>query len=73
LRVDSEVALTFASIALRSKDQETTARTTRVARKAYDTIVKFRRGIALSAADKSKLDGNLRRLRKELQSLGEGV
>jgi len=71
LQIDSEVALTFASIALGARDQETRTHTTQTARKAYDTIMRLREGTYLTDAATVKLEANLRRLKSELQSLGQ--
>jgi len=71
LQVDSEVALTFAGIALRTSDEQKRRSSTQTARKAYDTIMRLRRGVELSVAENNKLNANLQRLKAELQSLGE--
>jgi len=71
LRIDSEVRLTFSSIALLATDRETRRRTTNAARKAYDTIARLRGQIVLTDAEEATLDRNLLRLKGELQSLGQ--
>jgi hypothetical protein len=71
LQIDSEIALTFSSIALRASDQDTRIRTTKTARRAYDTILWLREDTYLTDAASDKLDANMRRLRNELQSLGQ--
>lgn len=71
LQVDSDVALTFSDLALRAKDEGTKRHTTGVARKAYDSIMRLKRGIHLSHAERYQLDANLRRLKSKLQILGE--
>lgn len=71
LQIDSEVGLTFSGIALTAKDEEKRGRATRVARKAYDTIMRLRKGIKLTDAQRDRLDANLLRLREMLQGLGE--
>jgi hypothetical protein len=69
LQIDSEIALTFASIALGASNQEKRRRTTQSARKAYDTIMRLREDTDLDDAGREKLDANLQRLKRELQSL----
>jgi hypothetical protein len=71
LRIDSEVGLTFSGIALGATDKETRKRTTQIARRAYDTILRLRDRVVLTEAEELKLDRNLLRLRGELQSLGQ--
>ena len=71
LQIDSEIALTFSAIALRATNQEQKRRTIRTARKAYDTITQLRESTDLSASDSDKLEANLRRLKTELESLGQ--
>lgn len=71
LRVDSEIALTFAALALHTTDEEKRRRTTQVARKAYDSIMRLRKCIDLSEAERQRLDANLQRLKSELLQLGE--
>jgi len=73
LQIDSEIALTFCSLALGANDEEKRRRTTQSARKAYDTIMRLRKGIKLTDAQKGKLDANLQRLKSELRRLGEGL
>ncbi|HEX6802564.1 MAG TPA: hypothetical protein VF133_02710 [Terriglobales bacterium] len=71
LQIDCEIALTFASVALGTTDQEKRRRTSQTARKAYDTIMRLRKDIALSDAEAGKLEANLQRLKSELRSLGQ--
>lgn len=71
LRVDSHVALTFSGMALAASDPEKRKRTARIAREAYDTIMRLRTRIALSTAQRNDLDANLERLKRELQSIGQ--
>jgi hypothetical protein len=70
LQIDSEIAVTFANIALHTDDPQKRRRTANVARKAYDTITRFSQNTDLSDLQKNKLVANLRRLRHELQILG---
>lgn len=71
LQIDSEIALTFSGMALGASDKEKRRRTTKTARRAYDTIMRLRKGIALTDAQTEKLDANVQRLKSELQRLGE--
>jgi hypothetical protein len=71
LQLDSEIALTFSAIALEARDLERRRRTTRAAHRAYDTITRLRAGIKLTDTQKHRLDANLRRLKSELEKLGE--
>jgi hypothetical protein len=71
LRIDSQVALTFSGIALAATDESTRRRTTMVARRAYETIVRLGRLIELTEGERNKLDTNLQRVQSELQSLGQ--
>src|SRR5215472_1561813 len=70
LQIDCEIALTFCSLALATSDQEKRRRTIRAARKAYDTIMRLRETTDLSDAE-NKLEANLKRLKSELQRLGQ--
>lgn len=73
LLVDSEIALTFAGLALQTADDEKRRRRIQVARKAYDTIRRMREGIELSKTESAKLDSNVHRLKSDLQRLGESL
>lgn len=73
LQIDSEIALTFSSMALETRNPEKRKRTTWSARKAYDTIMQFRENTDLSDQQRGKLETNLRRLKNELQRLGQSV
>jgi hypothetical protein len=73
LLIDSQTALTFSGIALSAVDPAKRKRTSRVARRAYDTITQLRNGVDLSDVDGNRLDANLERLRRELQNLGESI
>jgi hypothetical protein len=70
LQIDSEVALTFSGLALGARDEVKRNRAAQTARKAYDTIMRLRKGIDLTDTERDKLDANLRRLKIELQNLG---
>jgi len=71
LQIDSEIALTLSGIALAASDPEKSERTTQTARRAYDTIARLRTNVELSHAEGDKLDANLQRLKKQLQTLGQ--
>lgn len=73
LQIDSAIALTFSSMALETRNPEKRKRTTWSARKAYDTIMQFRENTDLSDQQRGKLETNLRRLKNELQRLGQSV
>lgn len=71
LKVDSEMGLTFSGMALVTDDLRKRERITRSARKAYDTVLRLKPGVPLTKVDADRLDRNLRRLRSELETLGE--
>jgi len=71
LRIDSQVGLTLSNIALAATDKEKRIRTTKAARKAYDTIARLRDSVVLTYAENTKLDHNMQHLKNELQSLGQ--
>jgi predicted RNase H-like nuclease (RuvC/YqgF family) len=71
LRVDTKMGLTFSGIAQLTDDVATRERLTRSARKAYDTIVRLKKSLSLTEVEADILDRDLRRLRSELESLGE--
>jgi len=71
LRIDSQVGLTFSGLALAANDKEGRRRTTGVARRAHDTIMRLRHKIELTDTQTTELDRNLLRLKSELQRLGE--
>lgn len=71
LLIDSDIALTFASIALATTNPEKRRRTTETARKAYVTIMRLWESTELSDAARLKLEANLRRLKNELERLGQ--
>jgi hypothetical protein len=71
LQTDAEIALTFCAIALEAKDEPRKSRTSQTARKAYDTIMRLRKGIDLSDKQKRQLDASLQRLKSELETLGQ--
>jgi hypothetical protein len=71
LLIDSEIALTFSSIALGTSDETKRNRTILTARTAYDTIERLRKGIDLTKGEREKLDANVDRLKVALQRLGQ--
>lgn len=71
LRIDCDIALTFASVALGATDQEKRRRTTRIAREAYDTILRLKQSTELGEAEEHNLNTDLRRLKSELKTLGQ--
>jgi len=71
LQVDAEIALTFCGIALTATNNEKRSSASHTARKAYDTIMRLRKGLNLTDAQRGKLDTNLQRVKSELQSLGQ--
>jgi len=73
LLIDSEIALTFATIASGASNQEKRRRTAQTARTAYDTIMRLRKHTNLDEAERKKLDDNVQRLKSELQRLGQKV
>jgi len=73
LLIDSEIALTFAGMALHANDPEKRRRTTQTAQKAYDTIMRMREHVDLGPVERKKLDANLQRLKAELRTLGQTV
>lgn len=71
LQIDSEIALTFSGIALGASNEEKKRRAAQTARKAHDSIMRLRKRIELTDAQRQKLDANLQKLKSELQSLGQ--
>jgi len=71
LQIDSEIALTFSTIALGTSEQEKRRHMTRTARKAYDTVVRLREDTSLVGSDNDRLEANLKRLKSNLQRLGQ--
>ena len=71
LKVDVQTALTFSKIALETNDSVKKHRNQRSARKAYDTVVKLMKKVEPKEHDAQDLSSSLKRLKSELQSLGE--
>ncbi len=73
IRVDLDTALTFTRIALATTDPQKQQRTTRTARKAYDTILRSLTRVRLRPNDATAIETKLQRLREDLIRLGESV
>jgi hypothetical protein len=71
LKTDLETALTFVQIARKTSDDSRRKRTCRAARKAYETLEKFVNKVDLSIEQGQKLALGLKRLKSELEVLGE--
>jgi len=71
LKADLEIALTFSHLALEAKDPLKKSRNCRLARKAYESIVKLRQRVALAEEDARTLESDLQELRNNLVCLGE--
>lgn len=71
LKTELSVGLTFADIALNSKDDAKTERNRKNARSAYDAILKFIGGVALSKGESEEMASGMARLKSQLQELGE--
>jgi hypothetical protein len=71
LKTDLETALTFSALALGTRDDEKRKRNRMNARKGYDTIVRLMGRLGPSKKDARFLARNMRRLKSELERLGE--
>jgi hypothetical protein len=72
LKIDVQTALTFSGIALQSEhDSEKRRRNQMNARRGYDTILRLLKKAPVTKADVRMLSRNLKRLKSELQQLGE--
>jgi hypothetical protein len=71
LKADVATALTFADTALSTNDPVKKSRNRKSARKAYDTVVRIAKKIALTDQDAKHLEQGLKRLRANLMQLGE--
>ena len=72
LKVDLDIALTFADIALNAgADSEKRIRNQANARKAYDNAIHLLRRLTLANVEVREVDQKLRRLKSALQELGE--
>ena len=68
---DLNLGLTFSHIARGHVTQETKIRTRRKARKAYDTVARFRDRVSPTPAEALSIGKKLARLKSELEQLGE--
>jgi hypothetical protein len=73
LRVDSEIALTLAGIALGTDNPEKKIRASRNALRAYEVITRLRQNIAFGETEEANLNANLKRLKNDLRTLGQAV
>jgi hypothetical protein len=73
LKVDVATALTLAQTALSTDDPVKKRRNRKSARKAYDTVIRIAKKIALTDQDAKYLEKGLKRLRAELTQLGENL
>ena len=71
LKLDVQLGLTFSGMALKTQDSEKRARTRRLGRKAYDTVLRLMDRVALTKEDDQSLALNLYRLKCDLVMLGE--
>jgi hypothetical protein len=72
LKIDVETALTFSSVALQSNDDAAKRKRNREnARRGYDTILHLLKKVALDTEDAEFMSSRLRRLKSELERLGE--
>lgn len=68
---DLNVGLTFSYMARGLLTQETKDRSRRNARRAYDTVVRFRDRVCPTTAEALSIQKKLARLKSELEQLGE--
>lgn len=71
LKTELQTGLTFAKVALESKDPNKILRNTLNARKAYDTLLHFLKEAELNNADQVKVQQLLRKLKSDLLELGQ--
>ena len=71
LTTELDVGHTFASIALETRDSSTRERNRSNARKAYDIASGYAQDVAVTRAEGREIQLSLRRLKSELQQLGE--
>lgn len=71
LKTDLETALTFVQIARQTSDAYRRRRTCRTARKAYESLAKFVSKVQLGPENGRRLGLGLKRLKTELEGLGE--
>jgi len=68
---DLNLGLTFSHMARGLRTQETKDRSRRNARRAYDTVVRFRDRVSPTTAEALLIRKRLARLKSELEQLGE--
>jgi hypothetical protein len=74
LMAEAETGLTFAGIALAAAgDDVKVQRNTANARKAYDTVLRFRGRLSMAPEEIARLSSRVEQLRWRLQVLGEWV
>ena len=72
LKVDLDVALNFAKIALHSQSNHDKRRRNQAnARKAHDTVIQWKNRLEISRQDALEIDAKLREVRAALEKLGE--
>jgi|SRR5215471_6067881 len=71
LETDLETALTFVEIARQTSDDSRRKRTCSAARRAYESVQKFVNKVELSAEHGKQVALGLKRLKSELEGLGE--
>ena len=71
IETDLETALTFVQIARQTSDDSRRKRTCRAARRAYDSLKGFANRVELTAEHGKQVALGLKRLKSELESLGE--
>lgn len=71
LKTELSLGLTFADMALNSADDEKTKRNCKNARTAYNALVKFSDGVALSKGDSEHMASGMALLKSQLVLLGE--
>jgi hypothetical protein len=71
LMVDLEAGIAFAERALVTADREGRRRNARNARKAYETVARFREKLSLDSEQQNAFDVKLMNLKKVLEQLGE--
>ena len=71
LKLDLRTALTFVGIARQTGDQIRKRRNCMAARRAYDTVLRLADKVQLGVEDRRDVSQGLKRLRTELEALGE--
>jgi hypothetical protein len=71
LKIDLEIALTFARIAGQTRENSRRKGNCRSARRAYDNVVNLIQKVDLNSGDCQALQRKLAQLKTELEALGE--